>query len=156
MTYRVVFDGAQQWDWHLPVLFLLVLLPMGALMWLLYRRGRASGVHAAAVVTAYFAVVGLVYCQTHRQLEVARHALEGGEFRIVEGVVDQFHEGIKDESFIVNGVRFEYADGIVVPGFHNEAKNGGPIRQGLHVRIHYAASKIGWGGPYLLRLEIAE
>jgi hypothetical protein len=45
-------------------------------------------------------------------------------------------------------VEFSYPDYTVTCGFNNTASRGGPIREGLQVRIHYVDQLI-------LRLEVA-
>lgn len=51
------------------------------------------------------------------------------------------------ESFNVNGVKFEYSDYVITPGFNNAASKGGPIKEGLPVRISYIDGTI-------LKLEV--
>jgi hypothetical protein len=85
-------------------------------------------------------------------------ALREGRFSIVEGPVtefDQYFGGVfgKGESFRVSGKRFtvtQYnASAGERGGFHQLSSQGGPIRDGLNVRIAYSGSEI-------LRLEIAK
>lgn len=75
-----------------------------------------------------------------------------GNCEVVQGVVDNYSAGLVPnkgwETFRVNGVRFEYSDFIIEPGFNNSAFYGGPIRRGLPVRICYREGRI-------LRLEVA-
>jgi len=84
-----------------------------------------------------------------------RRALASGAHEVVEGVVENFdpmpHEGHKHESFTVNGVRFSYSDYNVTPAFNRSRSHGGPIREGLLVRISYLAEE-----PHhpILKLEI--
>jgi hypothetical protein len=52
------------------------------------------------------------------------------------------------ERFTVNGVEFSQSDYVVTCGFNDTASHGGPIREGLQVRIHYVDNAI-------LKLEIA-
>ena len=82
-----------------------------------------------------------------------RSALQRGDCTVAEGVVTDFHpmpaNGKGHESFSVNDVRFTYSDFIITPGFHQTNYRGGPMRSGLHVRIHYRGSDIA-------RLEIAQ
>jgi hypothetical protein len=59
------------------------------------------------------------------------------------------YTGHSEESFTVEGHRFSYSDYIVTSGFHNTASHGGPIREGLHVRVTYS-------GNLILRLEVAQ
>ena len=71
---------------------------------------------------------------------------------MVEGRVQHFHpmpwSGHDEESFDVNGVKFWYSDFITNGGFNNSASHGGPIREGLPVRICHNGDKI-------MRLEVA-
>jgi hypothetical protein len=82
----------------------------------------------------------------------ASHDLAARNCTSVAGVVEDFHpapwEGHSMESFTVAGVRFEYSDYVVSAGFNNTASHGGPIRQGLPVRICYRDGQI-------LRLDVA-
>jgi len=81
-----------------------------------------------------------------------RSALLRDECAVVEGIVTDFHpmarNGKGSESFEVSGVRFTYSDFVITPGFHRTTYRGGPIRAGLHVRVHYR-------GQDIARLEIA-
>ena len=81
-----------------------------------------------------------------------RSAYAKGDFSIVEGTVDNFqpmpYEGHQQESFTVKDVAFHYSDFDSSPCLRNTASHGGPIRQGLAVRITYHQGCI-------LRLEIS-
>ena len=74
-----------------------------------------------------------------------------GNFNVVEGIVENFDPmpsgGHKMESFTVNGVKFEYSDFVVTPGFNNATSRGGPISESLPVRISYIRNTI-------LKLEV--
>ena len=80
-------------------------------------------------------------------------ALREGRCEVVEGLVTQFQpmpaSGKGKESFVVSGKRFEYSDFIVSPGFNHTTYRGGPMREGLSVRIHHA-------GDDIARLEVAQ
>jgi hypothetical protein len=82
----------------------------------------------------------------------AQDAYVQGQYSVVEGTVTNFHpmpySGHQEESFSVNGVQFSYSDFILVPCFNNTASHGGPIRQGVKVRIAYS-------GNCIWKLEIA-
>jgi hypothetical protein len=75
---------------------------------------------------------------------------------VVEGTVENFHAmpftGHDTEHFTVQGVRFDYSDYVVTPGFNQTSSHGGPIRPGLDVRIHYVI--LSGEGPTIVRLEI--
>jgi len=86
-----------------------------------------------------------------REDSTAIAALYDGPHQIVEGVVSDFepmpYEGHKDECFSVQQQSFCYSDYWTTPGFHRSASHGGPIREGLPVRITYHDGMI-------LRLQI--
>ncbi|MBA3834001.1 MAG: hypothetical protein H0X34_19350 [Chthoniobacterales bacterium] len=71
---------------------------------------------------------------------------------VVEGVVEQFdpmpYTGHRDESFVVADHRFHYSDYEVTAGFNQSTSHGGPIRDGLRVRIHCIGNRIA-------KLEVA-
>jgi hypothetical protein len=81
-----------------------------------------------------------------------RQALKSGDFKVVEGMVVDFvpmpYSGHAKERFSVNGRLYEYSDFAVSAGFNNTQSQGGPIREGLIVRIADVRGKIA-------RLEIA-
>jgi hypothetical protein len=79
--------------------------------------------------------------------------LREGQYSVVEGPVTDFvpmpYEGQSQENFAVNGHRFSYSDYSMTAGLRNAASHGGPIREGLYVRISYS-------GNLILRLEVAQ
>jgi len=70
-----------------------------------------------------------------------RAALDSGEHELLEGLVENFEPARRgantDESFTVNGVYFSYSDYSISPAFKVSRSQGGPIREGLSVRISY-------------------
>jgi hypothetical protein len=82
-----------------------------------------------------------------------REAYSSGNYKVIEGVVKNFDpmpaSGHKMESFTVNGVKFEYSDSVVTPGFNNATSKGGPIHEGLPVKISHI-------GNTILKLEVAK
>jgi hypothetical protein len=83
----------------------------------------------------------------------AARAMRSQQAHFVEGTVSQFiampYTGHSMESFVVHGVRFAYSDYVITAGFNNTASHGGPIREGLPVRIWYRGNEI-------LRLDVAK
>jgi len=84
-------------------------------------------------------------------LPEAALALHEGRVSTIEGRVVDFvpmpFGGHADEQFTVSGVRFSYSDYVVVPCFNNTSSHGGPIRDGLWVRLAYRDNCI-------LRIEV--
>ena len=79
-----------------------------------------------------------------------------GRAYVVEGDVQEFQpmpaDGNGSEHFVVDGLRFQYSDSTSSAGFNQTSVNGGPIRDGLRVRIRFV--KLG-SGPTITKLEIA-
>lgn len=83
-----------------------------------------------------------------------REAIDSGRYEIVEGKVTDFTPGGEwrghtTESFLVKGKRFEYSWYSVTAGFNQTEPHGGPVREGLWVRIAHVNGEIA-------RLEIAQ
>ncbi|MGH9970245.1 MAG: hypothetical protein ACREBG_20950 [Pyrinomonadaceae bacterium] len=57
-------------------------------------------------------------------------------------------EGHADETFVVDGHRFSYSDYDETKGFNRTQSHGGPMREGLQVRITHVDGSI-------VKLEIA-
>ena len=93
------------------------------------------------------------FLATYTEYRGAVHAMRSQQAHFVEGTVSQFipmpYTGHAMESFVVQGVRFEYSDYAITAGFNNTASHGGPIREGLPVRIWYRGNEI-------LRLDVAK
>lgn len=94
-----------------------------------------------------------VGCLSYSSFVGLRDAARSGKVEVAEGQVKEFvpmpYEGHANESFVVNGHRFEYSDYDLTKGFNQSQSHGGPIREGLQVRITYIDDKI-------VKLEIAK
>jgi hypothetical protein len=164
MTFRTVFDAGQHgyataWAPAFGLMFvvigvLLVLRPA------LFQRLTLSGLQVkpkkifswSYLIFALFWTVES-FLATFRQYQTAVYDLRTGRYSVLEGPVTDFvpmpYTGHSEERFTVNGHRFSYSDYIVTLGFNNTASHGGPIREGLYVRVTY-------DGNLILRLEVAE
>lgn len=95
-----------------------------------------------------FAVVwtSISFAATFADYRGAVSALRNNRAQVVEGTVTEFkpmaYAGHGMESFVVQGVKFEYSDFIITAGFNNTASHGGPIREGLPVKIWYSGGEI--------------
>ena len=71
----------------------------------------------------------------------AAQALRDGRVSTIEGRVTDFvpmpYGGHSNEHFTVHGVQFSYSDYLIAPCFNNTSSHGGPIREGLWVRLSY-------------------
>lgn len=164
MTYTTVFDLAQDGytAWWAPA-FGLILVTIGALLVFapdLMRRLVPSGLQGTArrVSSWIFFVfasawTAVVFIATFGEYKTGLSALRAGTASVVEGRVTDFvpksSTGHAQEHFTVSGQRFSYSDNTLTSAFHNSASHGGPIREGLQVRITYFGNSI-------LRVEIAK
>ncbi|BAX81663.1 hypothetical protein ALGA_3365 [Labilibaculum antarcticum] len=94
----------------------------------------------------------------YSKVQSLKEMIENKSYSIVEGVTVDFLppvEGLRyNESFAVNGIKFEYSDYGIIEGFHKTSKNNGPIHQnGQQVRIGYTTID---NENLILRLEIAK
>ena len=91
------------------------------------------------------------FASTFADYRGAVSAMQNNRARVVEGAVTEFkpmpYTGHAEESFVVQGVRFEYSDYAITAGFNNTTSHGGPIREGLPVKIWHFRGEI-------LRLDI--
>ena len=159
MNYHVVFDIADKSTyWWLPIIGLVaavvsIVILVGLITNKIKSRlfqTRQQAVILSVVISVFSLILSVssglfIYYQHQRILSLIRQE------QVVEGRVENFapmpYEGKALESFTVDGIKFEYSDFVLSPGFNNTASHGGPIREGLQVRIHYVDNVI-------LKLEI--
>ena len=164
MTYRTVFDAADlgSTDWSAPALGMIFVV-LGAL--LVFEKAFMQRVLPRPVPLRTLMIVGwfvLIFALlwtaggfvvAYRGYWIVADNLRHGRYNVVEGPVTNFvpmpRGGHHNESFSVQDRRFTYSDYTVTAGFNNSASHGGPIREGLYVRITYS-------GNLILRLEIAQ
>ncbi len=91
-----------------------------------------------SVASFFFLISLLAFVPNFIEL---RHAYVSGKSATVDGVVENFRPapkiGSAEESFSVRGILFSYYAGDSTPCFHNAPFHGGPLREGMNIRIHY-------------------
>lgn len=163
MNFKTVFDAAEDGygAWWFPTIGLLFVF----IGWLqvfrpiLVARIFPYGVQGLGrkilgwflfVFSLFWTVISFI--GTYAEARMATSALRRGQYSVVEGPVTHFVpmpvEGHSNESFVVGNQRFSYSDYTVTAGFRNTASHGGPIREGIQVRVTYV-------GNLILKLEIA-
>jgi len=94
-----------------------------------------------------------IFISTYGEYHSARELIAQHRFNVVQGVVHDFrpmpYAGHGMERFCVEDTCFEYSDYLVTTGFNTTASHGGPIHDGLTVRVSYI-------GNTIIRLEIKE
>lgn len=154
MPYVTVFDIAQthfQW-WFTAFGLIFVLIGIVFIFvgkkWPSLRRAKITG-YFMLVFASLWTVIA--FNSTFGDYRKSIDAYRAGNYAVVEGNVKNFHpmpyEGHQDECFSVQDERFCYSDYAVQAGFNQSASHGGPIREGLPVRVIYYNGQI-------LRLEV--
>lgn len=163
IDYRVAFDileaGYRQW-WFpaLGVAFIIF-----GLLFLRYRKWMTLGaISRYASLPRWFGRIWIGFACVWTVFSFAmtlfdyvslRNAMVRNEVELVEGVVTNFipmpESGHAEESFKVAGKRFSYSDFSVNAGFNNTKSHGGPIDEGVNVRIWHIGNRIA-------RLEVAD
>jgi hypothetical protein len=152
--YRVVFDLSQKgFQWWFPAFGLIFVAGGGIMIWL----GRRNQWPRSRKFVGYFMVgfaclwSGLAFTTMFTEYSNLRSEYRKGQFSVVEGLVSNFrpmpYEGHQQECFTVQSQTFCYSDYVVTGGFSNATSHGGPIREGLPVRVSYI-------GGAIVRLEV--
>ena len=170
MVYRVVYDVTRDGLSHMvntewpafviPCIFPIVIvfiLKWGDKPW--KRNGKEVKVRRSIrkLLVGFLALmsIGAPTC-IFADYWTLRSALIQKRCKVAEGRVTNYSpmpaEGHKEESFNVNGEFFHYSDFSLTAGFNNATSLGGPIREGLQVRIYYLNNELA----LLEEIEIAK
>jgi hypothetical protein len=161
VVYRVVFDSTQSpYRWLLgysPVLLLgiLLIVIVGALL-LVARRTTWQTRVLLGLLLALLSLK-VAWNAYFWRLTSQNYYHYVGSYQTAEGAVEKYRAGrttsLPYEQFEVNGIEFGYMDGGPPKCYHKTAANGGPIREGLRVRISYAQLHFT---PCIVKLEVVE
>jgi hypothetical protein len=158
--YYTVFTVLQQsvpWQARLILPGIILFGIIAAVVAIIQRWGRLSKsfIVLTVVVCAVFLLLAFYAFRAPGVQDMyarAREAYVQGQYSTVEGTVTNFHpmpySGHQDETFSVNGMQFSYSDYVLIPCFNNTSSHGGPIHEGLRVRIAYS-------GNCILKLEVS-
>ncbi len=159
MDYATVFDvtqtGFRQWSFSaFGLIFVAVGLAMPTLMRIgFFRKSPPWMEKWFPRVFLGFAIFWTLttFIRTFADYQTAVDTMRSNRAQVIEGVVTQFvpmpYTGHAMESFVVQGVKFCYSDYVITAGFNNTTSRGGPIREGLPVRIWHLGGEI-------LRLDV--
>jgi len=160
LSYRTYFDVARDGfaDWNMvrfPLLIGLAWILLNFVSRILRKRNPFDvkallGYLGVLVLTSYVAI--MMYRMRHGEYERMRDAELNGGCEWVEGTVANMQPEEREgavESFVVSGHRYSYGSHGIGPGFHLGHASGGPMKNGLQVRICDV-------GGAIARLEIAD
>jgi len=162
MRYETIFEITQKHpDWAKILLPVIIMIFIGVMIIFFTRNrqnARRTRLIILAVVGVSFSMDLLIGWSILSNASSCRRAYEIGDYSVVEGMVSDFkpisYEGRADEEFNVNGVRFHYSDHEVNPGFNHTSSQGGPLREGLRVKISYSDTCSTSPTRCILKLEI--
>jgi hypothetical protein len=163
MEYHTIFDISQVGYKAWPFVLIGVALMLVTISMFLFPRFweripfrgpefmRRYGVY---IFTGFFTIwTLLVFATTYSDYAYAKNEYLEGKVGVVEGAVSNFKPGTNErgsayESFCVKGACFTYSDYEESAGFNTMTINGGPIREGLPVRVTFV-------GNTIVKLEVA-
>lgn len=117
----------------------------------MYRSERVWFAWLLLAITLLLTLVAVVVpLATYRKY---RHALTSGEYEMLEGRVERFAPmptgGHAPERFTLRGKDFSYTDYAASPFFHKTQADGGPIHEGVYLKVAYVDGNI-------IRVEVCE
>lgn len=145
--YELIFDaGSSYTTWRGAVIPGLISLTSAFLAFVSWKWSRVGNpkhrnytIMASIVSILAAALTVGILGYTHNRFTVIRDALSSGRFKSIEGTVSglvaERRDGHPRERFTVGGVTFVYSSSDISSGFHWTVGKGGPIREGLRVRI---------------------
>jgi hypothetical protein len=162
MEYRVVFDvsaaGYKAWNFALVGL-VFVLVGIGVVAFRNKLGGWWATHPTASKVFAFFFLgfavlwTSVSFVETYSDYRTLLNAERTNALQVVEGVVSNFNPmpptGHTMERFCVAADCFTYSDFVITAGFNNTTSHGGPIRNGLAVRVSHVGNTIA-------KLEVAD
>jgi len=154
MSYTTVFEITQEpfkW-WFAAYGLVFIVLGTASIFagtkWPSLTRAKWLG-YTFIIFASLYTVA--VFYETYTAYRAAIGDYLSENYEIIEGVVGNFepmpYAGHRDECFSVGATRFCYSDYRITPEFNQTASHGGPIREGLPVRITHHNGRI-------LRLQI--
>lgn len=159
MEYTTVYNAAYSiFDgWWLPAITTII----SVILWKLsqvffdilpmFLINYLRGVVYFLVFLTLLGGVGFVYTNMKTALASARNTCI-----LEEGKVEDFVAFLSGDQFKVNDTKFKYSSNSITGGFNHPSKKGGPIAEGLQVRLCYIGDRfLGGKSVLIVRVEIA-
>lgn len=161
MSYRLEYNStATDWQWWLmeAAFWLVALLVAWLLLRPFLRERRGPLVRLWPLALCLLLIASRVALRSSANYYVTRNFFRYyGPYTTIDGVVKNYRviqtSSNVGEQFDVSDIHFGYMDLSQWTCFHRAAANGGPIREGLSVRISYTVRHVM---PCIVKLEVAE
>jgi hypothetical protein len=153
LAYNLVFA------YSLPVAWWIVSSLIACVLIVQGIRAKLGQFSVPAIVISLFmlSLIGMLISRRTTEHRLVQSMYQAKTLPMVEGRVEGFVPGGLNghtaESFSVSGVGFSYSVPIFDGGFHQIQALGGPIREGLRVRIYYLPAS---RENKIVRIEVAE
>jgi hypothetical protein len=163
MEYLTVYDfGIETIEIGWTLLFFSILILGYGSAWSNYRQKQPR--KKALGEELIIGTIGLILCLLSLSGSISNYfhtktVYHYQHYHVIEGIIENFepmpYGGHPPyEYFTVNGIQFSYGDfDERYHGFNNTASHGGPIQQGLPVRISYYILE---QSPIILKIEISK
>jgi hypothetical protein len=152
MEPKVIFDAATKpFVWQ----HVLVAASVFAFGSVIVALKRLSWRYALSEKWGYFLMVAAIVAASYDAVHWYAlyhdcvNALRSGEYNIIEGPVEDFRpmpdNGSSKESFSIAGQMFSYSDdpsAAITPCFNQTKPHGGPVRDGLRLRVRFVGECI--------------
>jgi hypothetical protein len=157
VNYVTIYDASHQAPPWLGLATGLLLLVIGVAVWRSRKKEDVVGkLISGIVITGSSCTAIFLLASTYSTYSEVQRIFNEGKASVVEGTVENLKltAAGKAESFTVAGTQFEYSEYSDSFGFHHTSAFGGPIRDGLAVRISYAPIVGDPSDPVILKLEV--
>jgi hypothetical protein len=157
VNYSVLFDVSQKgYNW-VPVLIGLAFIGVGLLGWKHpIWRGQLR-IHPIITISIGFVLALGAFLFQYSNQQIYERLLLQNQAQIVEGRIENFqpmpYAGHSKETFTIQGIQFAYSDYELTPAFNTTLSHGGPLDEGLFVKIYYTNSREFAGRYAILRIE---
>lgn len=162
-NYTTVFDAtAQGWRTWPGAAFGMIFVALGLAMLFrpqIFGQPPPKGMAWFFLVFSAFWTTTVAFGTWH-EYSAVKEAAATGALKVAEGKVEHFvpmpYTGHATESFCVKDACFAYSDYLVTTGFNNTSSHGGPVREGLKVRVTYMENSDAprkWN--IIVKLEVA-
>ena len=147
-VFDIAGDGIRQ-IWVLPLIGLVLLVFSAECVVVVRNSERVWFAWLLVTLTAAFTIVSSALPLTIYMK--GRRALSTGSYDKVEGRVEHFRPmpagGHALERFTIRGEEFTYTDYATSPFFHQTRRSGGPVHDGVYLRVFHVDGDI-------IRLEV--